>query len=59
MRRVAIRVRSIAEPFSPCLRPNAVPVSSGAANGSKPSFVQSCSIALKVAMIVGVSKVSV
>ncbi len=59
MRRVAIRERSMASALSPCLRPKAVPVSSGAAKGSKPSLVQSCSMALNVAMMSGVSKVSV
>ncbi|MNY13710.1 hypothetical protein D3C86_1468590 [compost metagenome] len=59
MRRVATRKRSIASMLSPFLRPNAVPVSLGAANGSKPALVQSRRIDLKVAMICGVSNCSV
>ena len=51
MRCVAMRVRSMAAMLSPCLGPKAVPVSTGAANGSKPWFTQSRRIALKVAMM--------
>ena len=59
MRLVAMRVRSIAAMLSPCLVPNAVPVSTGAAKGSKPSLTQSRRMALKVAMMWAASKRSV
>ena len=45
------RVRVTASRLSPFFSPNGDPVSCGAANGSYPSFVQSASIALNVAMI--------
>ncbi|MCY1426327.1 hypothetical protein D9M71_421450 [compost metagenome] len=59
MRLVAMRERSMASMLLPFLRPNALPVSSGAAKGSKVALVQSRRMALKVAMISGVSKFSV
>ncbi|MNV88320.1 hypothetical protein D3C71_1825160 [compost metagenome] len=59
MRLVAMRKRSMASMLSPFLRPNALPVSSGAANGSNVALVQSRRMALNVAMISGVSKFSV
>ncbi|MNZ51147.1 hypothetical protein D3C78_689550 [compost metagenome] len=58
MRLVAMRKRSMASMLSPFLRPKALPVSSGAAKGSKPALVQSRRMALKVAMIFGVSNCS-
>ena len=42
----------------PCLSPNAEPVSSGLANGSNPSFVQSESMAAKTSLMTGVSMFS-
>ena len=58
IRAAVTRWRVMAARFSPCLTPNAEPVSVGDANGSKPSFVQSSSIASKVALMSDVSKFS-
>src|SRR5882757_5005222 len=48
MRAAVTRFRFTAIGLLPRLGPNALPVSSGAANGSKPSLVQSSRIAAKV-----------
>ena len=53
------RRRVMASVFEPSLTPNGLSVSSGLAKGSKPSFVQSSSIALNVSRMIGVSKFSV
>jgi hypothetical protein len=51
MRWAVTRLRLTAVVLLPALSPHAVPVSSGEANGSKPAFVQSSSIATNVPKI--------
>ena len=58
MRAAATRWRVMALRLSPFLGPKAEPVSSGLANGSKVSLVQSSSIALKVSRMAGVGMFS-
>ena len=57
--RLAVRrLRVIALLLLPCLGPNALPVSCGAANGSKPSLVQSSSSASNIAFTSSLLKFS-
>ena len=52
------RCRVMAASLFPCLGPNAEPVSSGLANGSKLSFVQSESMAANMSLMTEVSMFS-
>ena len=58
MRSAVTRWRVTAAMLSPCFTPKGLSVSAGLAKGSKPSFVQSASMALKVSRMSGVSKFS-
>jgi hypothetical protein len=59
IRAAVTRCRLIADRLSPFFNPNAEPVSCGEANGSKVRLVQSSSMASNVALMTGVSAVSV
>ena len=58
MRSAVTRCRVTAGVLLPCFTPNGLSVSAGLAKGSKPSFVQSSSMALNVSRMSGVSKFS-